>query len=136
MVVSHMVPCSASSPPVPLVPVAIPAGGERFARSYAREGYDLVVVARSRAALQDLADDVSSRHGVAVDVHVADLADAADLAELAKKIEQGLPRVDVLVNCAGIAPEGDLARADEAELHRLVGVNVVAVTLLARSEEH
>src|SRR3546814_1458973 len=27
----------------------------------------------------------------------------------------------------------DLARADEAELHRLVGVNVVAVTLLARA---
>lgn len=124
---------ASSSRPLAVITGASSGIGEQFARRYAREGYDLVVVARSRGALHSLADDVGSRHGAHVDVHTADLADAADVAVLAEKIERGLPRVDVLVNCAGVSPDGDLARADEAELRRLVDINVVAVTFLTRA---
>lgn len=122
-----------SSRPLAVVTGASSGIGEQFARRYAREGYDLVLVARSGAALHAVADELSAQHGVVVEVHVADLADAADVSVLAGKIEHDLARVDVLVNCAGISPDGDLARADEAELRRLVDVNVVALTLLTRA---
>ncbi|MFS0699016.1 SDR family NAD(P)-dependent oxidoreductase [Cellulomonas sp. 179-A 4D5 NHS] len=107
--------------------------GEQFARRYAREGFDLLLVARSGAALRALAEELTREHGVEVEVHVADLADPADVATLSERLTSGLPRLDHLVNCAGVAPEGDLARTDEKTIRHLVEVNVVALTLLTRA---
>ncbi len=107
--------------------------GEQFARRYAREGYDLVVVARSADALQALAEELTAQHPINVDVHVADLSDAADVAALVHRITPEVPRVDHLVNCAGVSPEGDLAHTDERELRQMVELNVTALTLLTRA---
>lgn len=107
--------------------------GEQFARRYAREGFDLLLVARSGAALTRLAEELTGEHGTTVEVHVADLADPADVATLSARLASGLPRLDHLVNCAGVAPEGDLARTDETTIRHLVEVNVVALTLLTRA---
>jgi short-subunit dehydrogenase len=124
--------------PTPDRPLALVTGassgiGEQFARRYAREGYDLVLVARSVSTLQALADDLTAEHGVTVDVHGADLAEAADVAALTGRIAEELPRIDHLVNCAGVSPEGDLADADERTLRQMVDLNVTALTLLTRA---
>ncbi|GAA1437713.1 SDR family NAD(P)-dependent oxidoreductase [Microlunatus lacustris] len=123
---------STPSRPVALVTGASSGIGQQFARRYADEGYDLVLVARSRAALQALADELTSRHEVAVDVHTADLTRTADLAVLTDKIAQ-LPRLDHVVNSAGLAPEGDLAEADELALRQLLDLNITALTLVTRA---
>ncbi|UZN01475.1 SDR family NAD(P)-dependent oxidoreductase [Cellulomonas sp. S1-8] len=122
----------------PSRPLAVVTGassgiGEQFARRYAREGYDLVLVARSGAALEVLADELRAQHPIAVEVHVADLARPAEVAALADRLTSGLRRLDHLVNCAGVALEGDLARADEAALRAMVDLNVTALTLLTRA---
>jgi short-subunit dehydrogenase len=122
----------------PSRPVAVITGassgiGEQFAHRYAREGFDLLLVARSGEVLRSTASQLTDRHGVSVEVQVADLADAADLAVVTEQIVSGLPRVDHLVNSAGVAPDGDLARADERDLRRLVDLNVTALTLLTRA---
>ena len=122
----------------PARPVAVVTGassgiGEQFARRYAREGYDLVLVARSGAALESLAEELTARHGIAVDVHVADLGEAKDVTVLADKLTTGLPRLDHLVNCAAVSPEGNLARTDEQVLRQMVELNIVALTLLTRA---
>ncbi|MCU1406778.1 MAG: hypothetical protein JWQ43_3081 [Glaciihabitans sp.] len=124
--------------PKPSRPLAVVTGassgiGEQFARRYAREGYDLVLVARSGPALQAVADELVAQHGIAVDVHVADLGVAADVDILAEKLMNGLPRLDHLVNSAGIAPEGDLADADPRALRQLTDLNITALTLLMRA---
>ena len=107
--------------------------GEQFARRYAREGFDLLLVARSGTVLQALASELTHDHGIHVDVHVADLADPADVTKLTGELTSGLPRLDHLVNCAGVAPEGDLADTDETTIRHLVELNVVALTLLTRA---
>jgi len=85
------------------VPAALITGassglGAEFARQLAAHGADLVVVARDRVALEALATDVRTRHGVRVDVLVADLLDEDALAEVESRLAAG---VDLLVNNAG-----------------------------------
>jgi short-subunit dehydrogenase len=119
--------------PLALVTGASSGIGAQFARRYAREGFDLVLVARSEVALRTLARELADQHGGVVDIHVADLAIEADVDGLAELIATGLPRLDHLVNSAGSAPEGDLVDADEAALRQMVALNITALTLLTRA---
>jgi short-subunit dehydrogenase len=124
---------STPSRPLALVTGASSGIGEQFARRYAREGYDLLLVARSADVLRTLADDLATRHGVAAGVHRADLSHPADVATLVAQITDGLPRIDHVVNCAGATSEGDLVDADEQALRDVVELNVTALTLLTRA---
>lgn len=72
--------------------------GAEFARQLAARGADLVIVARDRPALEGLAVAVAARHGVRVEVLVADLLDDAALARVEARLSDG---VDILVNNAG-----------------------------------
>lgn len=122
-----------SSRPVAVITGASSGIGAQFARRYAAEGFDLVLVARSGEALRALADELASAHQIVARVHVADLTRAADVDALVTELRDGLVRVDHLVNSAGIAPEGDLSDTAERDLRDLVALNVTALTLLNRA---
>jgi short-subunit dehydrogenase len=124
---------SPSPRPLAVVTGASSGIGAQFARRYAREGFDLVLVARSAPALRALADELSAAHGVTADVHVADLSRAADVDALAAELRHGLPRLDHLVCSAGVAPEGDLVDTDVEALRQTIDLNVTALTLLVRA---
>lgn len=124
---------STSSRPVAVITGASSGIGAQFAHRYAREGYDLVLVARSAQALHTLAEELTSRHQIAAEVYVADLTRSDDVGALAAKLEDGFARLDHLVNSAGVAPEGDLVDTDEIALRGLVALNVTAITLLTRA---
>lgn len=121
-----------SSRPLAVITGASSGIGRQFGHRYAQEGFDVLLVARSEGALRTLAAELASEHGVTATVHVADLSEAADVAALASLIGR-LPRLDHLVNSAGSAPEGDLARSDAEELRRMIDINVSALTLLTRA---
>nr|WP_246306537.1 SDR family NAD(P)-dependent oxidoreductase [Herbiconiux flava] len=123
---------------IPARPLAFVTGassgiGAEFARRYAREGFDLMLVARSGAPLHALADELSAEHAIVASVRTADLSDAADVASLVEIITGQLPRLDHLVNSAGTAPEGDLHRMDPDELRRMIDVNITALSMLTRA---
>lgn len=73
--------------------------GKEFCEQLAARRCDLVVVARRRERLQELARDLNDRHGVDVEVLTADLSDPEELARVARRLRQG--DVDVLINNAG-----------------------------------
>ncbi len=77
--------------------------GAEFARQLAAAGYDLVLVARRRERLEELAAGLAQKQGIACHVESADLVDPAAPATLFDTLrEQGI-EVDYLVNNAGIA---------------------------------
>jgi uncharacterized protein len=116
-------------------PVALISGptsgiGTGFARSYAIDGYDLVLVARDVARLERLAAELHDEAGANVEVLPADLAEAADRAKVADRLASG---VRVLVNNAGFGTSGEFWTADFALLQSQLDVNVTAVMQLTHS---
>src|SRR5438128_2167609 len=86
--------------------------GAALARLFAEQGYNLVIVARGLPALQELADDLTRRHGVAVIVMPKDLSLASAPDELAAALQQQGLQIDVLVNNAGFATYGFFKEID------------------------
>ncbi|WP_019180571.1 SDR family NAD(P)-dependent oxidoreductase [Microbacterium yannicii] len=75
--------------------------GAEYARQLAAEGADLVLVARDRSALDDLAQGLRSAYGVQVEVLAADLLEPRRLAEVEERLADSRRPIEVLVNNAG-----------------------------------
>ena len=101
-----------------------------FARRYALDGYDLVLVARDVARLELLAAELRDEAGANVEVLAADLAVAADRDKVADRLAAG---VRILVNNAGFGTSGEFWSADLGVLQSQLDVNVTAVMQLTRA---
>ncbi len=105
--------------------------GRAFATKLASDGMSLVLVARSSGLLHALADELREAYGVAVEVIVADLADADARAAVVADLESR--DVELLINNAGFATSGDFADEDPARIAELISLNCLALTMLSRA---
>ena len=76
--------------------------GLAAARRLARAGADIVMVCRNREKAAPIRDELARNHGVRVDVVAADFRDLATVRAAASELLDRFPRIDVLVNSAGI----------------------------------
>jgi uncharacterized protein len=120
--------------PVALVTGASAGIGHAFARGLAARGYDLIVTARRRHRLEELAARLRSEHGgIRVEIVVADLAEAAAPEDIAREVARLGMEVDVLVNNAGFGTHGRFETLPPERERDEIAVNVAAVVGLTHA---
>ncbi len=106
--------------------------GRELARILAREGHDLVIVARDAERLAALADELRQRHGVSVRVFAKDLARPGAASELHRELAAAGVVLEVLVNNAGVGTAGAFAKIPMPRDLELMQLNMVALTELTK----
>ena len=104
--------------------------GRELTKLFAEYGFDLVLVARNEAALNEIASQLTARQPVSVTVVAKDLSLPQAPEEIYDTLKQASIAVDVLVNNAGTQVYGALQDTDTSEQLRLIQVNLVALTHL------
>lgn len=118
-------------------PIAIVTGassgiGRDLAELFARDGHDLILVARRQDALDTVARELTDRYGVSCDPFVADLARRLERERLAVRIRTVDHHIDALVNNAGMGTHGYFRETDLERELAIIEVNVAALTHLTK----
>jgi hypothetical protein len=104
--------------------------GREIAGQLAKRGHDVVLVARRKDKLTEVADELRAQHGVRAEAIGCDLSKAASVARLPGRVESLGLQVDILVNNAGFATNGPFVQADQSRELEQVRVLVEAVVAL------
>jgi short-subunit dehydrogenase len=99
--------------------------GAAFARQLAGRGYNLILVARRKEKLADLAAEIKKDHQIDVEILQADLATIAGIQKVEQRI-QAINRLDILINNAGFGLAGEFARQSVDQNQDMLQVHCVA----------
>lgn len=106
--------------------------GQAFAERLARDGHDLIIVARRRDRLEVLAQQLRQECGVAVEPLVADLTDP----EAVRQVEQRVAcdeTLSLLINNAGFAGYMPFVQLQPDVAEDLISIHVITTTRLTRA---
>lgn len=104
--------------------------GKEMARLFALEGSQVILVARNKAALDELAVELFADYGTRARVMKADLSKPATPKKIFDTLSDEGVQVDVVVNNAGFGQRGAVADTDPQRNVDMVQVNVTALTAL------
>lgn len=106
--------------------------GAVYADRFARRGHNLVLVARNTSRLEALAQRLESEYGVTAETIAADLSLPGDQQAVVRRLRDDA-RIGVLVNNAGTGLSGSFISQAEADIQRMVAVNLSAALTLAHA---
>jgi uncharacterized protein len=106
--------------------------GVALAKQLAAVGTHLVLTARRRERLEELARTLQESHGIRTEVFAADLARPEAPPEIHNFTKQKGIEIDLLINNAGFGQYGELTAVEPQRLLDMVQVNCAAVVHLTR----
>lgn len=104
--------------------------GQCFAQQLARQGCNLVLVARRGEKLAALAQELQDKHNIKVLILPCDLAAANARQQLYIQLEQADINLSGLINNAGLGAMGRFAEVDYAPQQQMLNVNIIALVEL------
>ena len=114
--------------PKALVTGASSGIGKTYAQKLAKRGYDLILVARDRGRMEELAAELA-KDGAASQVVVADLTQSADVTRIEQVLESD-SGITLFLNNAGIATVTPQLETPVDVIEKLIALNVTAATRL------
>jgi short-subunit dehydrogenase len=100
--------------------------GAQFARLLAKEGFDLILVARNKNRLASTAKSLNKEFGVKVEVLPADLTKPVQLEKVRKRLSDSRKPIEVLINNAGFGINQSFLVSDLSDEQGLLDVLVTA----------
>jgi short-subunit dehydrogenase len=107
--------------------------GEAIAHELASRGYSLILVARRKERLDQLAQKLTDQHGVRAEAIAADLGKANSRSRIPDRINELGLEVEVLINNAGFATNGAFHKSELDREIEQVRVLVEAVVYLTHT---
>lgn len=98
--------------------------GGRFARLLAREGYDLILVARDEDRLKETADALKKEFGTKCEILVADLSAEQGTKSVEERVSDLERPIDVLINNAGFGLRESFLKSEKDAEQQLLDVLV------------
>lgn len=106
--------------------------GAEFAKLFANDGYNLILVARNAEKLEKIKRETEKDYNVCVEVFTCDLAQANAAEEIFEFCGDKNAEIVALVNNAGFGDFGEFYRADLKKLTEMVQVNDMTLMRLTR----
>ena len=106
--------------------------GRDMARYLGKQGYDLIITARNRAALEDLKEELEKENKIKVDVLPKDLSMEEDCKSLYEEVKQKYNNIDILINNAGFGLCGQFTQTDLGVELSMIDTNIKAVHILTK----
>ena len=100
--------------------------GAQYARLLAKEGFDLILVARNKNRLASTAKSLNKEFGVRVEVLPADLTKPVQLEKVRKRLSDSRKPIEVLINNAGFGINKSFLVSDLSDEQGLLDVLVTA----------
>jgi uncharacterized protein len=106
--------------------------GLELAKLFAKDQYDLVLVARDQQRLEALAQELSKEHGIQTQVIALDLGSEDAAKKVHEQVRVAGRSIDVLVNNAGFGLFGAFHETSWAKEQAMIQLNIVALTELTK----
>ncbi|XP_034098762.2 hydroxysteroid dehydrogenase-like protein 1 [Drosophila albomicans] len=105
--------------------------GKEYAKELARNGINVVLIARNEEKLKTVAKEISLESKVETKIIVADFTKGASVYEHIERELTDVP-VSILVNNVGMGLPGGLLKCTKEQTQQIIDTNVVAVSELSR----
>ena len=106
--------------------------GSAAASALALAGAEVVVVGRRHARGEAVVEGIADAGGRAV-LETADIADPEQIEDLARRVAERHPRVDILVNAAGIFNDGPSSDISLADWDAVMRTNLTGTFLMCQA---
>lgn len=106
--------------------------GYELAKLLAKDGYNLVIVARNESDLQQVSSELQSQFGVEVVTLSKDLFDTENAFDLYNEVKIKGIEVEILVNDAG---QGEYGEFIETDIHKeldIINLNISSLVVLTK----
>ena len=106
--------------------------GKAVAIALAKEGVNIVLIARTQADIDEVAQEINT-YDVKTLALTADVADINSVNLAIEKAIASFQTIDILINNAGIAAFGKFLELEPSEWERIIQVNLMGVYYVTRA---
>ena len=106
--------------------------GLEFAKKFAKEKNNLLLVARSEGKLQELALELQNKYAIIVKVMKADLSKMEEVQRVYDNCKSENIEVEYLINNAGFGDFGFFIESDWTKIEQMLDLNIKSLTKMCR----